>query len=122
MAQFVFDHAGEHSWQLTVVDAAIARGWRVFWIPDHLYKLAARELKRSRRSERVMSVPGWPDVVCVRVGSDGVGRCVVAELKSERGYPRSEQRAWLDALGRCPGIEAYLWRPRDLDEVLRVLV
>lgn len=40
-----------------------------------------------------------------------------AELKTEAGKVRPEQRDWLDALGRCEGVKASLWRPRDWPEV-----
>ncbi len=45
------------------------------------------------------SAPGFPDLVMVR----------------------PEQRGWLDALDRCKGIEARLWRPRDWPEIEEVL-
>jgi len=48
-------------------------------------------------------------------------RLVFAELKSQDGPVRPEQRAWLDALSDVPGVEVYLWRPSDYDEIVRVL-
>ncbi len=65
----------------------------------------------SRRDEA-----GYPDLVMVRDG-----RCIYAELKSERGKLRPAQRVWLDALGQVPGVEVYCWHPRDMDAILAVL-
>ena len=69
----------------------------------------------SRRSHQ-----GFPDLVLVRPP-----RVIFAELKGDTPYgkkgPSPDQQAWIDGLGRCPGVEVYLWRPADLDEILRVL-
>lgn len=59
---------------------------------------------------------GFPDWIFVK-GS----RMVAAELKSETGQLRPEQREWLDALSEVPGVEVYLWRPSDFDEIAEVL-
>lgn len=57
---------------------------------------------------------GFPDRVLVR------DRVVFAELKREKTHPTDEQVKWLDGLATA-GAEVYLWRPRDLDEVGRIL-
>jgi hypothetical protein len=31
------------------------------------------------------------------------------------------QDRWLALLGQCPGVEVYVWRPSDLDEIAEVL-
>lgn len=89
----------EREWGRTVTEAAKVCGWAVYhtWL--------------SVRSE-----PGWPDLVLVRPP-----RLVVAELKREKGKLTERQGYWLDLLRACPGIEAYVWRPSDWDEVQRVL-
>ena len=46
---------------------------------------------------------------------------VVAELKQDGQYPTEAQQAWLDDFARMPGIEAYVWRPKDWDEIARIL-
>ena len=66
------------------------------------------------------SAAGFPDLILVRVGADGVGRCIAAELKVNT-VVKPAQRAWLDGLGSVPGIEAYVWRPADMDEIVRAL-
>jgi VRR-NUC domain-containing protein len=62
------------------------------------------------------SPAGWPDLALCRPP-----RLVLAELKSEKGKVSDRQQFWLDLLGRCPGIETYLWRPSHLDEIVRIL-
>lgn len=61
----------------------------------------------------VHSERGWPDLVLCRERPDGTTRVIVAELKRADGVVSREQQAWLDLLGRCPGIEAVVWRPAD---------
>jgi hypothetical protein len=41
---------------------------------------------------------------------------IFAELKTLRGRVRPEQTVWLGMLAAC-GLETYIWRPSDLDEV-----
>lgn len=89
----------EVAWQRMVCDLAELRGWR--WHHQHY----------SKRSPA-----GWPDLVLVRGP-----RLVAAELKSERGRVRPEQRVWLDALAAVPGVETYLWRPSAWAQVQAVL-
>ena len=59
---------------------------------------------------------GFPDLVLIRPP-----RVVFAELKSEKGRLRPHQVLWLDLLGRCPGVEVYLWRPEHLEAIARTL-
>jgi len=87
----------EREWQAQVVRYAKQLGWRVYHTHD------------SRRSE-----PGWPDLALVR------DRLVMAELKTDTGRVSDDQQQWL-ALLTAAGVETYLWRPKDVDEVLSVL-
>lgn len=57
----------------------------------------------SRRNTR-----GFPDLVLVH---QETGRTIFAELKSDKGKARPEQRVWMGALARRN--EAYVWRPAD---------
>jgi VRR-NUC domain len=82
-----------------VVDVAKLGHWRRYHTFD------------SRRSTH-----GFPDWVLVRDG-----RLVFAELKSQDGPVRPDQREWLDALSDVPGVEVFLWRPSDYDEIVTVL-
>jgi hypothetical protein len=51
------------------------------------------------------SAPGWPDLVIC-----GHGRCIVAELKRERGRVSTMQQQWLDELALA-NVEVHIWRP-----------
>jgi hypothetical protein len=82
-----------------VADVAKAFGWKRYhtWLSKH-------------------SAAGFPDELLVRAP-----RLVVAELKSERGKLTAEQASWLAELAQVPGVEAYLWRPADMDAIERTL-
>ena len=60
---------------------------------------------------------GWPDLVLVH---ERTGRLIFAELKSEVGKLSPEQVDVLDIL-RQTALEVYVWRPRDIDEIARIL-
>lgn len=57
---------------------------------------------------------GFPDLLMVK------DRVIAAELKSPKGKPSPEQVAWMDAF-RKAGVETYLWKPADWDEIVTVL-
>jgi hypothetical protein len=87
----------EKEWQAQVVDLAKLLRWR------HYYTFSSRR-----------SPPGFPDLVLLRE------RVVYAELKSSTGELSATQDGWLQAL-EAAGAECYVWRPRDLEQVARVL-
>lgn len=89
----------ERELQANVYEAAGVFGWLIY----HTYD--------SRRSSA-----GFPDLVLVRAP-----RVIFAELKAENGVITLEQRNWLGQLGACTGIESYLWRPSDWDDILEKL-
>lgn len=89
----------EAEFQGWLITTAQVLGWRAF----HPYD--------SRRSEA-----GFPDVTLVRGD-----RLLFVELKSMKGKVTGAQQEWLDALGQVPGVDAYVWRPDQLDEILEVL-
>ena len=96
----VLDNAlSERDFQRQVVELAELQGWRVY----HTYD--------SRRSN-----PGFPDLALVRPP-----RVIFAELKRERGRVTAAQREWAQALRACLGVEYYLWRPSDWDEIVEVI-
>jgi len=85
----------EKAFQAQVLDLARLSGWLVYHTHD------------SRRS-----APGFPDLVLVRPPV-----VLFAELKSEEGRLRPEQRDWLEAMWGCGDVEARLWRPSDWPEI-----
>jgi hypothetical protein len=48
-------------------------------------------------------------------------RLVFAELKADRGRTTPDQERWLALLGSRTGVEAYLWRPSDIDDIAALL-
>jgi hypothetical protein len=98
----------ERDWQRQVTDAAELFGWQ--WA--HF---------RPARTERGWRTPvsgpmgaGFPDLVLVR-GE----RLVFAELKSQDGRLRPEQRDVIESLRSAA--ECHVWRPSDLPHVLEIL-
>lgn len=82
----------------TVIELATLCGWLVY----HTYD--------SRRSQA-----GFPDLVLVRGG-----RLVFAELKTAKGPVRPAQQRWLKEL-EASGVEAFIWRPKDWEEIEQLL-
>ena len=64
----------------------------------------------------IRSESGWPDVALCRPP-----RLILAELKTDRGKVTPSQAEWLGLLGDCPGVEVYLWRPSNFDQIAEVL-
>ena len=89
----------ERDWQQRILDLARLRRWIGYHTHD------------SRRSS-----PGFPDLVLLRDR-----RCVVAELKSQRGQLTKPQNDWLEAFALVPSIEVHVWRPSDWPAVMEVL-
>jgi hypothetical protein len=99
----------ERDWQQTVVEAARALGWRVA-------HFRPARTAHGWRTPVAADAAGFPDLVLVRSP-----RVLFVELKTERGRLRGEQEAWLEALGGCAGVEAFVWRPDDWDAAVEVL-
>ena len=63
------------------------------------------------------SAPGFPDWVLV---NERLERVIFAELKSQHGAIKKEQRRWHEVLRKCHQ-EAYIWRPSDWLQIQQVL-
>ena len=105
----------EAAWQAQVEGLARFYGWRTYHPPDN------RPAGRAGRPQRVTS--GFPDLVLLR-GPE----LLFVELKTDKGRASPEQREWLgelaavgDACAQSANypatVEAYIWRPRDFDDV-----
>jgi hypothetical protein len=92
----------ESSFQTRVLKLARLLGWQLQYHTHDSFRSAS----------------GFPDLVLVKPP-----RCLFAELKADDAPRRLplEQEAWHDALSRCPGIEAYVWRPRDWRAIEKIL-
>jgi len=95
----------EREWQNLVIQLATARGWKHYHPPDNK--------PVNGRIQKV--VAGFPDLVLVRQG-----RMVFAELKREKGILSPEQVEWITQIRACK-IEAYVWRPSMVADVIKVL-
>ena len=85
----------EDAWQRQVIGLASFYGWRTYHTHD------------SRRSQR-----GYPDLTLIRPPE-----LIFAELKTRTGRISPEQAAWLADLEQIPGVDTYIWRPADFDDV-----
>lgn len=95
----------ERDWQSHVCRIAEVKGWKYYHPPDN------RPV--NGRIQKVVS--GFPDL-CLIKGS----RIIFAELKREKGTISLEQQEWIDAIRGC-GIEVFVWRPSDIDQVFNEL-
>ncbi len=63
---------------------------------------------------------GFPDLVLLRPP-----RLIFAELKGDSDYgkkgPTEDQRRWINALKLVPGVEVYVWYPRDINDIVTIL-
>jgi hypothetical protein len=84
-----------------VVEAAKRFGWLV-----HHDRPAQN--RRGQWQTPVMGVVGFPDLVLVRPP-----RCLVVELKRERGRTTDHQNLWLEAFANVQSVETRIWRPSD---------
>lgn len=89
----------ERDWQETVIALLRAHHWLCY----HTY-----DARRSR--------PGFPDIIAIRGW-----RILAVELKAETGRISAAQREWLDAFAATGHAESYVWRPRDWDQIARIV-
>lgn len=103
----------EDSFEDTVIELAMRRGWRV------------HAERRARTKDKwvtpIKGHKGYVDLTMVRQGI-----IIFAELKSHRGRLRPDQKLWLAALEDAKAIlsgtvEVYVWRPKDWAEIEQVL-
>jgi hypothetical protein len=66
--------------------------------------------------QSIHSPAGFPDLVLVRPP-----RIIFAELKVGKRHPTPAQERWLNLLRECRGVEVYLWRPEDWEEIQMLL-
>lgn len=66
------------------------------------------------------SPSGFPDCTMARL--DPKPRLIYAELKMPGNQPTIDQLIWLEILQHVgPPVEAYLWWPEDIQEILDIL-
>jgi hypothetical protein len=92
----------ERSFMRAVVEYAELRGWRCY---------------HTHTSKH--SPAGFPDLVLVRARHPQP-RVVYIECKADRGRVTVDQRAWIADLRACEQ-EAYVFRPRHMDAIIKLL-
>lgn len=100
--------ATEAQFQRVVIAYAKDRGWLVQHVPP-------APVRGSKHVTPTQGHVGFPDLVLVREP-----RVIFAELKGAGG-PTEMQQIWLNRLSRCPGVESFLWWPRDWPAVRAAL-
>jgi len=94
---------------VTELSEALGYGWGHF-----------RPAQTSRGWRPPVSGPmgkGWVDLMLVHPTHK---RVIFAELKTDRGKLTPEQE-WVGEQLKAAGAEHYVWRPRDWDEIVKVL-
>ena len=114
----------EAQFQRSVIELAQLNGWKV------AHFRPAQNGKGAWRTPVAADGAGFPDLVLVKDG-----RLIFAELKTNTGRVRPEQKSWFDELcmvgldsagcHECGGVrifyDAVIWRPRDWDDILATL-
>lgn len=98
----------ERDWQRDIIRLARTLGWKVA-------HFRPAQTSKGWRTAVAADGAGFPDLILVR------DRLIAAELKNEKGRVTEEQAEWIAAL-QVAGVEAYVWRPDDLDDVMAVLL
>jgi hypothetical protein len=122
------DSVSEAQWQATLVEQAGYYGWVVLLsIPDSGLAALGHIIQRIKKGQAqgplrgllalLAAISGWPDLT---LGHPHLHRTICVEVKTNTGTVRANQKAMLSLLPRC-GIPSYVWRPKDGDEVERVL-
>ncbi len=89
----------EKDFQSDIVGLAKQAGWKAY----HTYD--------SRKS-----AAGFPDLVLIQAPL-----LIAAELKLDDNKPTAEQREWLEAFDSVREVLAYVWRPKDWNEIVGLL-
>ena len=102
----------EAEFQLQVIEYAQSLGWAA----AHFRRVRVQRANGEVYWETPVAADGkgWPDLLLVRE------RIIYAELKSETGTLRPEQKVWNVRL-EAAGAEYYLWRPRDWKRIVAAL-
>lgn len=104
----IYDDVTEADFQVQLIDCLHLHGWFV----SHF----RTSMTRSGNYATAVQADGagWPDLFAVHLKA---GDVLAAELKSERGRATALQLQWLALLEACK-IDAYLWRPSQIDEAI----
>ena len=105
----------EEQFQRQVIELAGLKGWLV----AHFRPAKVDDGNGGYTYRTAVSADGkgFPDMVLAKKNHE----VIFAEIKSESGKLSAEQTTWYVTLKQCPGVKAFVWKPRDWDEILKVL-
>ena len=95
----------EDKFQKQIIDLAELYDWLWFHVPKNAYF-----------ASKYMIKAGFPDLTLVKDG-----RLILAEIKSAKGRLSDKQRLWGNRLNECEGVEYYVWRPANWNEIEKLL-
>ena len=108
----IYDGLTEREFLDSVIATAHDLGWRV------AHFRPAQTEKGWRTAVQADGV-GFPDLIMLKRLSGNNVKCVVAELKSERGKPpTADQIAWLELFKDVRQIHVALLKPSDIESIV----
>lgn len=105
----LYDLESEDGFKDWVIGQARVDGWRIA-------HFRPAQTAHGYRTPVQADGKGFPDLVLVRPPL-----VIFAELKSESGRLEPDQKLWRDALQGCSGVEWFVWKPHDRDEICGIL-
>lgn len=108
MTAGLYAQISEATFTQQVIQLARVLGWRVAHFRPAM-------TKGGRWVTPMSGDVGFPDLVLIKPG-----RIIFAELKAEKGRLTPAQEKWLET-AKAAGIQACLWRPRDIDQIEHIL-
>jgi len=103
----------EKDWQRTLVDLLRLYGWRVCEFRKARIKKDGQDVYRTPFGA---DGKGMTDLIAIKPP-----RVAFIENKTERGRLSPEQIIWRELLTACPGVEYYLAKPSDFEQLKEVL-
>ena len=104
----------ERQFTAAVLEAAERFGWLRAHFHDSRREVVRRDGTRLYVGDRAAA--GFPDLILCKPPV-----VLAIELKSEKGRVSPEQKGWLTALGESVDIRSFVFRPKDMVEIVRLL-
>jgi hypothetical protein len=113
----VLPSISEADFQQSVIELARALGW----IVAHFRGVRIQRANGQIYYQTPVSADGkgFPDLVLAHPKKQ---RTIFAELKSEDGKVSPEQQGWLDILQVNRGVEVYVWKPSEWEDIKVILM
>jgi len=105
----LYDQISESAFTAQVIRMAQVFKWRVAHFRPGM-------TKRGRWVTAMSGNIGFFDLVLI-----GKSRTIFAELKSAKGKLTEDQKEWIARARECPGVETYVWYPKDIEMIESIL-